>query len=66
MLYLDSHRPHDRDRKDLSFYPRSPSIRAFRGAWPAAFDEKGLLGGLTHGVLEDAMPMLVVALPCLF
>ena len=31
----------------------------------AAFEEKGLLGVLTHGVLEDAMPMLVVALTLL-
>ncbi len=62
----DSHRPHDRDRKRSRIpYPRSPSITVVRGAWPAAaFEEKGLLGWLTHGVLEYATPMLVVALAC--
>ena len=41
----------------LSFY-YSVSWRLAAGA----FEEKGLLGGLTHGFLQYAMPMLVVAL----
>jgi hypothetical protein len=41
----------------LSFY-YSVSWRVATGA----FEEKGLLGGLTHAFLEYAMPVLVVAL----
>ena len=41
----------------LSFY-YSVSWRVAAGA----FEEKGLVGGLTHGFLEYVMPVLVVAL----
>jgi hypothetical protein len=44
----------------LSFY-YSVSWRVAAGA----FEEKGLLGGLTHGFLEYAMLMLIVALTLL-
>jgi len=53
--------------KDLSFL--SALTFYYSVSWrlaAAAFEETGLLGGLTHGVLEYATPMLVSLLPCLF
>jgi hypothetical protein len=41
----------------LSFY-YSVSWRVAAGA----FEEKGLVGGLTHGFVEYLMPLLVIAL----
>ena len=50
-------------RPDLSFFPAlsfyySASWRVVGGT----FEEKGWAGGLTHGFLEYAMPVLVLAL----
>jgi hypothetical protein len=49
--------------KDLSFL--SALSFYYRVSWrvaAGAFEEKGLLGGLTHAFLEYVMPVLVVAL----
>jgi hypothetical protein len=51
--------------KDLSFLSALSFYYSVSWRLAAAFEEKGLLGGLTHGVLEYAMPMLVVALTLL-
>ena len=49
--------------KDLSFL--SALSFYYRASWRVAmgaFEEKGLMGGLTHAFIEYAMPVLVVAL----
>jgi hypothetical protein len=49
--------------KDLSFLS---ALSFYYGAsWRVAmgaFEEKGLMGGLTHAFIEYAMPVLVIAL----